>query len=701
MRLRHPLAALVIALVAALLVVAAIVVVTASDALAWRTRVLAAKLIGKLPEIQLRDVLRWLLPGGTVYVRPLADNPNVHAAIKNILIDDASADRGARTFASFCAQCHGDNARGKTGLDLVSSVANSTDWRFFSAVKWGRAGTGMTAQPLSDVQIWETHAYLRRLARNSWSEDGDVATRQRRQVSVAPGDILRSSERPHEWLTYAGNYAGHRHSDLSQISPKNIGDLRVAWVVQLRSGDKFLEASPIVAGGLIYVTESPDGVVALDAKTGDRVWRFSRPLPDKLPLCCGAVNRGVAILGSSVYVGTLDARLVALDASTGRKRWEVEVAEPRDGYSMTGAPLALTDRVVVGVAGGEFGIRGFVAAFSPDDGQLLWKFFTVPAPGEPGSESWARGSWKTGGAPTWTTGAYDEKLDLVYWGVGNPAPVYQGDARTGDNLFSNSAIALEAKTGRLRWHFQFTPADEHDWDAVQQPVLAEIPWQGRRRSTLLWANRNGFFYALDRETGEFFFAKPFVKQTWAAGLGPAGRPIVRPEARPSRQGSLVWPSVVGGTNWWPPSYDRTRQLVYVPSMEAAGIFFREEARFEQGERFLGSSSQLVPNQPITTAIKAIDTQTGSIRWEARLAHGAPEVVYGGVGGVLSTAGGLVFVGYRDEFFAFDAVSGKELWRIRVGGIVNAAPVSFAVDGVQYVALMAGHSLFAFALPPGK
>lgn len=675
------------------------IVVMRSEALSWRAGVVRAKLAGQLPEIPVRDLVRWLAPESVVFLEPLVETPNVHAAVQNHLRDDpASIEKGKEIYGKSCASCHGDTGRGLAGADLLASLANTTDWAFFATSKWGRPGTAMAAQPLSDREIWQAHAYLRRLALAA-SEEASSGTKIR--IDIAPEAILTASERPQEWLTYAGNYSGHRHSRLSQISKRNVRDLRVAWIAQLRATDRWLEASPIAAGGLVFVTESPGGVVALNARTGETVWQFRRPLPSNLLLCCGAVNRGVAILGDKIFVATLDSRLVAISATTGRMIWQAPVAENRDGYAMTGAPLAFKDRVVVGVSGSDYGIRGFVAAFSAADGRPLWKFHTAAGPGEFGHETWAGESWKTGGAATWSTGAYDGKHDLVYWGVGNPAPAHHGGVRVGDNLFANSVIALDASSGKLRWHYQFTPADEHDWDAVQQPVLARVPWQGGQRDVMLWANRNGFFYVLDRESGKFLSAKAFVKQTWAAGFDQNGRPIRRPESRPTRTGSLVWPWVGGGTNWWPPSYDEDRRSLYVPSVDAADIYFRDDnVRFQRGRLFMGGVANKATNQSTTVAIKAIAADTGEIRWESRLAHGATDIPRV-IGGVLSTAGGLVFGGYRDEFFAFDSDSGEKLWQIRVGGHINAAPVSYAVDGQQFVAIMAGHALFTFALPPSK
>lgn len=684
-------AALIVIGVGILLAGVAAIGVGATDALAWRALVVRAKLLGQLPEIPLLDFLRWLRPQSPVYLGGLAHNPNVVSGVGNVLSDSESIEKGARLYGQHCATCHGEGARGKAGPDLVAFTGRNTDWIFFSTVKWGRPGTAMAAQALDDREIWDTHAYLKHAAARF------VRTAPPREISIDAANIRESSARPDEWLTYAGNYAGHRHTSLSAISKRNVRQLRVAWIAQLRTGDLFLEASPIVAGDLLFVTESPDGVVALDASTGAKIWSFRRPLPRDLSLCCGSPNRGAAILNDQLFVVTSDAHLVALNASTGRKTWDVEVADYHAGYSMTGAPLALDDRVVVGVAGGEFGIRGFVAAYAAADGRLLWKFDTIPAPGQPGHETWAGDSWKTGGAPTWITGTYDARLHLLYWGVGNPAPDFQDSSRAGDNLYSNSVVALDPITGALKWHFQFTPGDAHDWDAAQQPLLADIRWRGQSRAAMLWANRNGFFYALDRRSGEFFFAKPFAEQTWAKGFSAEGRPIAAPEARPTAKGSLVSPAAGGATNWWPPSYDPARKLVYVPTVDAASIYFARNARVKKSEEpMMGSSDVFSGGESAAASVKAVEAETGKVRWASLLERG-PDIVHG-VGGVLSTAGGLVFAGYRDEFFALDSDTGRILWRMRVGGRINAPPAAYAIGGTQFIAAIAGNSLFAFSLP---
>ena len=669
--------------------------------LEWRLRIVEAKIRGNLEEIPLRNLIPWLAPGSPVYLAAVAENPNLHAAIRNLLTKSDDAAQGKVLYLRHCGQCHGEGGHGNSGPNLLGPVSKKSDWSFFSTAKWGTAGTSMQPQALSESQIWQIHAYLRNEAlaalRQSNTDGGKAAARP--VVEVEMRRIVETDKTPGQWLTYAGNYSGHRHSVLSQLTRNNVQNLRLAWVAQLRQVDRELEVSPIVADGVMFVSESRDGVVALDAKTGEVIWTYRRPVPDGLPLCCGMPNRGVAVLGQTIFVATIDSFLVALDANTGKQRWIVKVADYRDGYTMTGAPLALGDRVVVGVAGGEFGVRGFLSAFDAAEGRLLWKFHTVPGPGEQGHDTWTGDAWKTGGAPTWTVGVYDAQDDIIFWGTGNPSPVFQASARPGDNLFTNSVVAIEANTGRLKWYYQFTPADEHDWDSNQQPILADIDWLGRKRSVVLWANRNAFFYALDRRTGEFLFAKPFVKQTWNLGFDAKGRPHVAGSARPSSSGAIVWPAIMAATNWWPPSYDESRQLVFVPCSDAAGIYFQsEQVKFNKGERFDGSAASFyAQNLPSTAYVKAINAQTGDVRWQTRLESGADSFVWT-VGGVLSTRGGLVFAGYRDIFRAFDADTGKELWKVNLGGRVRGSPIAFSLDGRQYIAVTAGHSMFVFLVP---
>jgi alcohol dehydrogenase (cytochrome c) len=683
-----------IALVVLLTVVASLL----SHTIAWRFVVLGEKVSGKIPEIPYPFLFRWMVPGSPVYLEPMSRVSNVNSSIINHRTDRDSIDAGAKVYGRVCAQCHGENARGQTGPNLVAAIGNITDWTFFSTVRWGRPRTAMTAQPLSDLQIWQLHAFIRQAgidaALGKHSDDDPPSPFQ-----PISSDAIRSANNSGNWLTYGGNYAALRHAKQHQISSANVADLGLAWVTQLRPSEDAVEATPLVDGKWMYLTEAPEGVTALDSTTGTILWKFHRPVPSGIPLCCGFQNRGVALLGDSVFVETLDAHLVALDAMTGRKRWDVQVADWHDGYSMTGAPLAVEDRIVVGVAGGEFGIRGFLAAYSAKDGSLQWKFYTVPGPGEPGYETWQNGDSKHGGAPTWTTGAYDPELGLIFWGTGNPGPEYQGDARPGDNLFSNSEVALDARTGKLRWYFQFLRGDEHDWDSTQQPVLANIPWQGESRPAVLVAARNAFFYALDRQTGRLLFAKPYAKETWASPSPDAdGRPLMRPDARPSHSGTLLWPSVTGGTNWWPPSFDPQRQLFFVQAVDAASLYFRDRIpQFHRGEIFTGSTTQYAASQPASTVLRAIDVSNGKLRWERILAAGGDEVKRA-MTGVLSTDGDLVFAGYQNEFFALQAGTGEKLWSTELGGAIHAPPITYTIDGQQYVSVIAAKTVFTFTLP---
>jgi len=665
----------------------------------WRAEVVALKLKGSLPDIPLQHLLVWIWPGSSVWLGGLTEGSGANVSVINVHADDPEYIReGAAQFQRSCAVCHGGEARGGTGPDLVAFMGRSTDWGFLTVTKWGRAGTAMAAQPVTDKQIWQINSFLRQKAR-AWAAEAAGVAAARPALNVTIETLNAADQHPDEWTMYSGDMQGLRHSRLAQINRKNAANVRVAWAAQLRPSFKPLSATPIVAGGMIFVTEAPDGVVALDARNGSVIWKFSRPVdPSKLPLCCGAFNRGVAILGNRVFVATLDAYLVALDAATGARIWETKVAEAAEGNSMTSAPLVVDGHVVVGVAGGEYGIRGIIAAFSPEDGRRLWQFDTVPKRGDPGSETWKGDSWKTGGASSWVTGVFDKNLDLIYWTTGNPWPPLDNSTREGDNLYSNSVVALERKTGKMRWYYQFTPDDTHDWDAAQQPILADVNWQGRTVPALLVANRNGLYYAIDRRDGRFLYAKAFVKQTWLKSFDAKGKPIADPAALPSKNGTLVWPWMHGGTNWWPPSYHPKRRLHFVPTVDAATLYFSVAMRLEQGQMTMGGTTRLASNQPAIMAIKAIEPDTGKVRWTTRLDRGDFHQ-YSRIGGLLSTDGDIVFGGFENRFVILDAETGKELWRFLPGGLTNAGPATYSIDGVQYIAAIASNVLFAFSLGP--
>ncbi len=496
--------------------------------------------------------------------------------------------------------------------------------------------------------------------------------------------------KPGNWLTYSGDYRGHRYSALNQITTANVDRLRPVWIHQIRAGDPF-ETSPLVIDGVMYLTEPGCKVTALDAKTGGVLWTYQRKLPPAVSICCGSVNRGLAALGDSLYLGTLDARLISLDMKAGAVRWDVAVADHKERYSITGAPLAVKDKIIVGVAGGEFGVRGFVDAYDAKTGKRLWRFWTVPAPGEPGHQTWAGESWKTGGAPTWLTGSYDPELNLIYWGTGNPAPAWNASSRAGDNLYANCFIALDADTGKLKWHFQFTPEDDHDWDSTHVPILIDRVLGGSLRKLVVVANRNGFYYVLDRQSGEFLAGKPFVKQNWAQGLDPRGRPIRRSGSSPTIEGTVVYPGVVGATNWFSSSYSPQTNLVYVPAWEGGSIFYQGESDHTRRGLFMAGGNRPIPGEPPTGAVRALRPESGDLQWEFKL-HTPPR------GGILSTAGGLAFASTREGyFFALDAATGKLLWRLQTGGEIHANPISYLSDGKQRIAIAAGHAMFVFGL----
>lgn len=509
-------------------------------------------------------------------------------------------------------------------------------------------------------------------------------------------DLAGGLSNPARWLTYSGDYSGKRYSPLNQITGANASQLAPQWTFQTGLvGHKF-ETTPIVVDGVMYATGPMNWAWAIDAKTGRQLWRYQKTLPPAadLRVCCGNVNRGFAILGERLFMTTLDAHLVALDIKTGKPVWDIEMAKHLDGYAGTGAPLIVKDKVIVGIAGGEFAIRGFLDAYDPANGQRLWRFNTIPLTGEPGGDTWPGDSGARGGGPTWQSGSYDAELNTLYWGTGNPNPDFYGVERRGDNLYTNSLVALDPDTGKLKWHYQFTPHDEHDWDSNHVPVLADLTINGQARKVVMVANRNGFFYVLDRTNGQFIHAKPYMKTTWATEIGKDGKPIELPNQRPTTEGTLTCPDLFGGTNFMPPSYSPSTGLFYVSARETCSVFASAAPRgpVKAGDRAMGGMQRPAPANPSSGALRAIDPLTATVKWE--LKHAAPSWA-----GVLSTAGGVVFTGDADGYFiAADARTGKELYRYQLGSPVYAAASSYTVDGRQYVVMGSGTMLTAFALP---
>jgi alcohol dehydrogenase (cytochrome c) len=507
-------------------------------------------------------------------------------------------------------------------------------------------------------------------------------------AQVTAERLLNSSKEPQNWLMYSGDYAGHRYSALDQINMSNAALLVPKWAYQTMAGGKF-EGTPLDVDGILYGTGQDDRVFALDARSGRPIWQYQQALPVDIRPCCGRVNRGVAILGDKVFVATLDAHVVALDSKTGNVVWEVNTAEHAKGYSFTLAPLVIKNLVIVGVSGGEYGIRGFIDAYDAATGARKWRFYTIPGPGEPGHETWEGESWKIGGSPAWITGTYDPATNTTFWTTGNPSPSNRGEGRAGDNLYSNSLLALDPDTGKLKWHFQFTQHDEHDYDATQVPVMID---DGDRK-LIAQANRNGFFYLIDRTNGKLLSATSYAKVTWSTSKDAIGRPVGDKNASPTPEGNRVCPGAAGATNWMSPTYDPQTKLFYVTAREQCDIFATAPQPYEAGHAYYGSA--YFPNdeaQPFWGALRALDPATGKLKWEWK--HSSPTWA-----GVLSTAGGLVFTGDAEgNVIALDAASGKALWHFQCGSSVYASPMSFAVDGKQYVTVAAGSTLFTFGLP---
>lgn len=492
------------------------------------------------------------------------------------------------------------------------------------------------------------------------------------------------------WLTFGGNYSNQRHSPLTQITPANVNRLVPQWTFQTGTLGNF-ETTSLLRDNVLYVTGPQNVAWALDARTGRQIWRYRRELPPNLTACCGLVNRGFGVLGDKLFMVTLDAHLLALDMKTGAIVWDVTMQDYKTGYASTIAPIVVKNKVIVGVAGGEYGIRGFIDAYEAQTGKRAWRFYTIPGPGEPGHETWAGDSWKIGGAGVWVTGAYDPEQNLVFYGTGNPGPDYHSESREGDNLYSTSLVALDADTGKLRWHYQFTPHDVHDWDATEVPVLADITIAGQPRNVVMFANRNGFYYTLDRTTGKVIAAKPFVTTTWAKEVGPDGRPIEFPGHTPNEKGEVTCPDITGGTNFWPPTFDPSTRTFFVNAREACMTYYAWKPDYKPGDRFTGGAGQR--GQQAYGALRAIDPATGERKWEFR--YLTPSTA-----GLLTTASGLIFSGDAEgNLLALDSRDGKLLWRYQMGAAMHGtSPTTYMLDGRQHVLVPAGTTLTAWALP---
>jgi alcohol dehydrogenase (cytochrome c) len=624
---------------------------------------------------------------------------------------------GRATFESRCAVCHGsDGHGGDTGPSIVFRMPLLPDADLETVIRDGRPAKGMPPQPMPATELQALTRYLRAIERrerplertslqttdgrtlagvilNQGLDDLQLRTDDKRvHLLRRAGRRFRPVTSETGWPTYNGDPGGNRYSTLTQIDRGNVGRLAPAWVFEVPDAG-LLQVTPVVVDGLMYVT-MPNECYALDAGTGRQVWRYKRSRTPGVTM--GHTNRGVAVAGHRLFMVTDHAHVIALDRFTGELLWDTAMADFRENYSSTSAPLVAGNLVITGVTGGEHGANGFVIAVDQETGKEAWRFWTVPKPGTPGAETWEGKDYEHGGAPTWFTGSYDPTLDLVYWPTGNPAKEYDGRDRKGDNLYASCILALDRRTGTLKWHYQFTPHDLWDWDATQTSVLVDADWQGAPRKLMLHANRNGFFYVFDRASGERLLSTPFVTHlTWASGIGADGRPVRLPNQEPSPQGTRVCPSQDGATNWFSPSYSPQTGLYYLQTFEKCSEYRTSpQGPWQSGRTYLGGSQRILQENPTPQRIlRALDIRTGKPAWE--LPQVGPATTWGGT---LATASGLVIVAEDGgALIAVDARDGTRLWTFPANASWKASPMTYLFDGRQYVAIAANGNILAFAL----
>jgi alcohol dehydrogenase (cytochrome c) len=634
------------------------------------------------------------------------------------LVPAQAPDPGRKTFESRCARCHGADGRGgEMGPSIVERLTPHDDQQLRELIRTGIPARGMPPTDMSSGETADLLKFLRSIERRPESRpvvrmsaptiDGKPLDGERLAEGFHDVQLLTDDKRVHllrrnggrfrevtssiDWPTYNGDPRGNRYTAMTQIDKTTVARLAPKWVFTIPGGGSS-QATPVVVSGIMYVS-NPNECFALDAGTGRQIWRYQRP---RSKGTVGHANRGVAVAGERLFMVTDDAHLLALNRFTGELLWETTMDDWRKNYSATSAPLAVAgDMVIAGVTGGEHGANGFLAAHDQRTGKEVWRFWTVPKAGEPGSETWGGKDIEHGGAPTWFTGSYDPELDVVYWPTGNPAKEYDGTDRKGDNLYAGSILALQRADGKLKWYYQFTPHDLWDWDATQTSVLVDAPWQGKPRKLMLHANRNGFFYVFDRTDGTLLLAKPFIRLlTWASGIGADGRPIKLPNQEPSPSGTKVCPSQDGATNWYSPSYNPSTGLYYVQTNEKCSVYTRkDQGNWESGKTYLGGSQRTADDPKPQRILRAIDIHTGAIRWEVPQQGSANSW-----GGTLSTASGLVFVGEDGGgLMAVDAASGKVLWNFETQHNWKASPMTYMFDGAQYIAVAAGANVIAFGV----
>ncbi|MEE2613117.1 MAG: PQQ-binding-like beta-propeller repeat protein [Acidobacteriota bacterium] len=641
----------------------------------------------------------------------------------------AAAD-GEDSYQTRCALCHGgDGAGTDRAVSIIPTLQTSATARLAAIITEGVSSKGMPAVAMPADELGPLVAYLKTLAAAASPGARDPRAPQPRTGSLSlvgggalSGTILNESgfdaqirtedgglhflrragnayredtiEPFVDWSSYNGNATSNRHSPIDQIDRNNVDQLTTEWFFPIYDM-RMVEGTPVVIAGVMYVTAA-NQVYALDAATGREIWRYSQPRTEGLvgdPAI--GLNRGVAVREDLLFTVTDHAHVIALDRFTGELVWDAEMADYRDHYGAVAAPLVVDDLVIAGISAGDTGLRGFLDAYHTATGERAWRFWTIPAPGEPGSETWGDPDvLRRGCGATWLTGSYDAELDLLYWPTGNPCPDLNGERRPGDNLYTNSVVALTPRTGALEWYFQFTPHDTHDWDAQEPLLLIDEEFQGRPRKLLIQGNRNGFFYVLDRTNGQFLLGEPFVNQTWAAGMDDSGRPIVLPGSDPTDAGSDVCPAIRGATNWWATSYHPGTKLFYLLAHESCMTYTKNDRDWQRGRSWLGGTVRLADGSPNQKFIRAIDIQTGRTVWS--YAQTGKAQTYSGV---LSTDGDLVFFGEDSgAFAALDAHSGTPLWHFQANQDWKASPLTYMVGGRQYVAIASGLGFWAFALP---
>jgi alcohol dehydrogenase (cytochrome c) len=727
------------------------------DAAGYRGPDLVAAMAGGMTDERIFQTIRKGVPGTEMpsttepdddillliaYLRNLGSVPAPETPIGNV-------DNGARLFAAQCATCHRVSGRGgRLGPDLskigasrsrsalAREIRTPSEWippayeTVTVVTKDGQRVRGTKKnEDVYSIQVMDTRERIQGFLKSNVQDvtyeksslmpeftaarlnDRDLSdvigyltTLRSANVSalpastaaashVTPQDLAGGLQDPTRWLTYSGDYSGHRHSPLTQITPENVHQLAAQWTFQTGTLGSF-QTTPLVVDGVLYVTGYNNNAWAIDARSGRAIWRYRRELPDDLVNCCGAVNRGFGVLGDRLFMATIDAHLVALDMKTGGVLFDVPLADYKVGYSATVAPLVVKNKVIVGIAGAEYGIRGFIDAYDATTGARAWRFYTVAGPDDPGGRTWPQSeAYQRGGGSIWVTGTYDPQQNLVFFGTGNPGPDYYSNVREGDNLYTASLVALDADTGERRWHYQFTPHDVHDWDSTQVPVLGELTIDGQPRKVVMFANRNGFFYTLDRATGKVLVAKPFVETTWAKEIGADGRPVLLPGHLPDEDGEKTCPDLGGGTNFMSPSFDPASQLFFVTARETCAIYYGFDQKFKPGEQYEGGGTQRPRGQKNFGALRAIDPVTAAVKWEFRYPSTSAS-------GVLTTASGVVFAGDGDgNVMAFESRTGKNLWHYQLGvAMRSTSGTTYMLDGRQYLLVPSGSMLTAFALP---